>query len=178
MKKIIEAGEAAKLGVNQVMEAKSELNKPVDLECVDLQRYLKSKPSTAIETLYNHPSICLAVYRELPEIARQFVIRILFVEQPVPQAVIASWTSQVYSKDHSLSTSILNELMIWRSVAIPGGLPAWELTPTFKKNLKIALLGGGVPWTMSNTLEVDARARDIAFLDNYAMGRWRFVLFF
>lgn len=35
---------------------------------------------------------------ELPEIARQFVIRILFVEQPVPQAVIASWTSQVYAK--------------------------------------------------------------------------------
>lgn len=102
------------------MEPKLELNKLVDLECIDLQRYLKSKPSTVIETLYNHPSICLAVYRELPEIARQFVIRILFVEQPVPQAVIASWTSQQYSKDHSLATSTLSELLIWRSVAIPG----------------------------------------------------------
>lgn len=102
------------------MESKSELIKPVDLECIDLQRYLKSKPSSIIESLYNHPSICLAVYRELPEIARQFVIRILFVEQPVPQAVIASWTSQLYSKEHSLATSTLSELMIWRSVAIPG----------------------------------------------------------
>lgn len=102
------------------MESKSELIKPVDLECIDLQKYLKSKPSAVIETLYNHPSICLAVYRELPEIARQFVIRILFVEQPVPQAVIASWTSQSYSKEHSLATSTLSELMIWRSVAIPG----------------------------------------------------------
>lgn len=102
------------------MESKSELAKPVDLECIDLLRYLKSKPSAVIETLYNHPSICLAVYRELPEIGRQFVIRILFVEQPVPQAVIASWTSQQYSKEHSLATSTLNELMIWRSVAIPG----------------------------------------------------------
>lgn len=102
------------------MESKSELIKPVDLECVDLQKYLRSKASAVIETLYNHPSICLAVYRELPEIARQFVIRILFVEQPVPQAVIASWTSQLYSKEHSLATSTLSELMIWRSVAIPG----------------------------------------------------------
>lgn len=154
----------------------SELIKPVDLSVCDLQQYLKSKPSSVIESLYNHPSICLAVYRELPEIARQFVIRILFVEQPVPQAVITSWTSQLFSKEHALSTSTLSELMIWRSAAIPGGLPAWELMPTFKKNLKIALLGGGRPWTMSNTLEVDSRARDITFLDSYAMLRWRCVL--
>lgn len=158
------------------MDQKTELAKPVDLQCIDLQRYLKSKPSTVIEALYHHPSICLAVYRELPEIARQFVIRILFVEQPVPQAVIASWTSQPHSKEHSTATNTLSELVIWRSVAIPGGLPAWELMPTFKKNLKIALLGGGQPWTMSNTLDPDSKARDIQFLDNYAMGRWRCVL--
>lgn len=97
---------------------KSVLYKPADLECRDLLGYLKTKPTNVIESLYNFPSICLAVYRyvwwalasdsmvswdgvrfrELPEIARQFVIRILFVEQPVPQAVITSWTSQLYSK--------------------------------------------------------------------------------
>lgn len=154
----------------------SLLTKPVNLECIDLQDYLKTKPATVIESLYNFPSICLAVYRELPEIARQFVIRILFVEQPVPQAVITSWTSQLYSKEHVFATSILGDLVIWRSAAIPGGLPAWELTPTFKKNLKIALLGGGRPWSMSNALETDSKARDITFLDNYAMSRWRCVL--
>lgn len=37
-------------------------------------------------------------FRELPELARQYVIRILFVEQPVPQAVVASWGSQAFSK--------------------------------------------------------------------------------
>lgn len=37
-------------------------------------------------------------FRELPEIARQYVIRMLFVEQPVPQAVVASWCHQSYSK--------------------------------------------------------------------------------
>lgn len=148
----------------------------VNLECIDLQGYLKTKSTSIIESLYNHPSICLAVYRELPEIARQFVIRILFVEQPVPQAVITSWTSQLYSKEHAMATTVLGDLVIWRSAAIPGGLPAWELTPTFKKNLKIALLGGGRPWSMSNALETDSKARDITFLDNYAVSRWRCVL--
>lgn len=154
----------------------AEALQSVNLECIDLQGYLKTKSSSVIDSLYNHPSICLAVYRELPEIARQFVIRILFVEQPVPQAVITSWTSQLYSKEHAVATSILGDLAMWRSAAIPGGLPAWELTPTFKKNLKIALLGGGRPWSMSNALETDSKARDITFLDNYAVSRWRCVL--
>lgn len=154
----------------------AEALQTVNLECIDLQAYLKTKSSSDIESLYNHPSICLAVYRELPEIARQFVIRILFVEQPVPQAVITSWTSQLYSKEHAMATTTLSDLVIWRSAAIPGGLPAWELTPTFKKNLKIALLGGGRPWSMSNALETDSKARDITFLDNYAVSRWRCVL--
>lgn len=37
-------------------------------------------------------------FRELPELARHFVIRLLFVEQPVPQAVVTSWVSQTFAK--------------------------------------------------------------------------------
>lgn len=153
-----------------------KLPKSTNLDCRDLQEYLKSRPNEVLDKLYNYPSICLAVYRELPEIARQFVIRILFVEQPVPQAVVASWGSQHYAQEQQAATNTLTELNVWRAAAIPGGLPAWELTPTFKKNLKIALLGGGRPWSMSNTLDGDSKPRDIAFLDNYAMSRWRCVL--
>lgn len=40
----------------------------------------------------------LLFFRELPELGRQYVIRILFVEQPVPKAVVASWGSQLYAK--------------------------------------------------------------------------------
>lgn len=154
----------------------TDIIKPADLTCLELQEYLKTKATNVIESLYNHPSICLAVYRELPEIARQYVIRILFVEQPVPQAIITSWTSQIYAKEHAAASSTLSDLMIWRPKTIQGGLPAWELTPVFEKNLKIALLGGGRPWSMSHTLDTDKYARDISFLDNYATSRWRCVL--
>lgn len=93
---------------------------PTNLQCKNLHDYLKTRPPELLERLYNHPAICLAVYRyfcvyktmknfsyayvfyffcrELPELARQYVIRILFVEQPVPQAVVASWGSQAFSK--------------------------------------------------------------------------------
>ena len=38
-----------------------------------------------------------------------------------------------------------------------GGLTAWSLNPTFRANLKMALAGGGQPWTMSAYLEKDPR---------------------
>lgn len=80
--------------------------------------------------------------RELPELARQYVIRILFVEQPVPQAVVASWDSQAFSKEHIYVSGVLSELCVWQEAGIPGGLLGWILSSTFKRNLKTALLGG------------------------------------
>ncbi|XP_068894283.1 general transcription factor IIH subunit 4 isoform X2 [Tenebrio molitor] len=56
------------------------------------------------------------------------------------------------------------------------GLLGWILCVTFKKNLKIALLGGGKPWSMSSALEVDSKARDVSFLDAYSLERWECVL--
>uniref|UniRef100_A0A6M2DRY9 General transcription factor IIH subunit 4 n=1 Tax=Xenopsylla cheopis TaxID=163159 RepID=A0A6M2DRY9_XENCH len=151
------------------------LNKQATLECKDLHAYLKSRPPELLEKLYNHPAICLAVYRELPELARQYVIRILFVEQPVPQAVVASWGTQAHSKEHLGVSDALTELNVWKIVSIPGGLKAWELTASFKRNLKIVLLGGGRPWSMSS-LDADNKARDTAFLDAYCMQRWECLL--
>ncbi|XP_067002573.1 general transcription factor IIH subunit 4 [Anabrus simplex] len=146
------------------------------LQCKNLHDYLKTLPTIVIDRLYNHPATCLAVYRELPEIARHYVIRLVFVEQPVPQAVVASWISQAFALEHNQVSDVLSSLRVWQEAAIPGGLPGWILNPTFKKNLRIALLGGGKPWSMSSQLEVDSKPRDIPYLDSYAMERWECVL--
>uniref|UniRef100_A0A4Y0BGE2 General transcription factor IIH subunit 4 n=1 Tax=Anopheles funestus TaxID=62324 RepID=A0A4Y0BGE2_ANOFN len=123
----------------------SLITKPANLECKDLEEYLKSRPPEVLEKLYNYPAICLAVYREeLPEIARQFVIRFCSSSNRF-HSVVSSWASQVYAKENTSVSQVLTELGVWRSAAYPGGLAAWELCPTFKKNLKIALLGGGRP---------------------------------
>ncbi|XP_063366608.1 general transcription factor IIH subunit 4 [Cydia amplana] len=152
------------------------LNPAPTLQCKDLHEYLKSRSAQFLETLYNYPTICLAVYRELPELARHFVIRLLFVEQPVPQAVVASWVSQAHAKEQIKAAEALSELSVWQDAPIPGGLPGWMLAQSFKKNLKVALLGGGRPWSMSMSLEPDGKARDVAFLDAYALERWECVL--
>lgn len=45
-------------------------------------------------------------------------------------------------REHVYVSKVLSELMVWQEAAIPGGLLGWILNATFKKNLKIALLGG------------------------------------
>ncbi|XP_058790249.1 general transcription factor IIH subunit 4 [Phymastichus coffea] len=149
---------------------------PTGLQCKNLHEYLKSRSSEMLNRLYNNPPICLAVYRELPEIARHYIMRLLFIEQTIPQAMIASWCSKLNNSDHENVVQVMNELHIWKEAPIPGGMPGWVLNSTFRKNLKIVLLGGGIPWTMSNNLESDSKPRDVAFLDSYALERWECVL--
>jgi transcription initiation factor TFIIH subunit 4 len=66
------------------------------LECSTLISYLKSLSKDVLTELYDHPATCLAVFRELPILAQQFVMRLLYVEQPVPKAVIISWVNAAY----------------------------------------------------------------------------------
>lgn len=163
-------------GIATTSNSSSSLHKAANLECKNLYDYLKTRTPAVLDRLYSHPTICLAVYRELPELARHYVIRILFVEQPVPQAVIASWGSQAHSTEHVYVSRVLTELAVWQEAPIPGGLTGWILSSTFKRNLKIALLGGGKPWSMSSGMEVDNKARDVSFLDSYSVERWECVL--
>jgi len=146
------------------------------LSCKDLHSYLKTLSPGILDRLYNHPATCLAVFRELPELSRHYIMRLLFVDQAVPQAIIGSWVSSNNSKEHAAVVLLLTDLRVWQAVAMPGGLPGWLLNPTFRRNLKGALLGGGNEWSMKLPSEVDPKARDISFLDAYALERWECVL--
>lgn len=43
--------------------AKASVIQPSNLECKNLYEYLKTRTPEVLEKLYNHPTICLAVYR-------------------------------------------------------------------------------------------------------------------
>lgn len=49
------------------LEAQSQSNysalQVTNLECKNLYDYLKTRPPQVLDKLYNHPTICLAVYR-------------------------------------------------------------------------------------------------------------------
>ncbi|XP_014784318.1 general transcription factor IIH subunit 4 [Octopus bimaculoides] len=148
------------------------------LECKDLYGYLRTLPANVLDKLYNHPATCLAVFRELPELAKHCVMRILFVEQPVPQAVVAHWVANKHHEEQKQAMTAVTDLRVWHEQPLPGGMMGFILNQTFRMNMKTALLGGGQPWTGGGSLPPDKHVKDIAFLDNYAQDRWECVLHF
>ncbi|XP_023344545.1 general transcription factor IIH subunit 4 [Eurytemora carolleeae] len=146
------------------------------LESRNLHEYLKTLPQEVLDNLYNHPATCLAVFRELPALAKQLITRLIYIEQAIPQAVVSSWVTHHYQEQNKLAQDTLTSLRVWKETSMSGGLRSWLLNPTFRSNLKMALTGGGQPWTMSAYLEADPHSRDIVFLDSYASERWETVL--
>uniref|UniRef100_A0A673HCC7 General transcription factor IIH subunit 4 n=1 Tax=Sinocyclocheilus rhinocerous TaxID=307959 RepID=A0A673HCC7_9TELE len=132
-----------------------------------------------LDRLYNHPATCLTVYRELPSLAKNYVMRLLFLDHPLPQAAVALWVKKDSQKDHDQCVSVLTGLRLWNSQHLQGGLQGFVLNPVFKDNLRIALLGGGKPWAdEGSNLSPDRHGRDVESLDRYAMERWEVILHF
>lgn len=52
---------------------------------MDLVEYVASLPPIKIVKLYDSPYTCLAILRTLMPIARQYVLRILFLDNSVPE---------------------------------------------------------------------------------------------
>ena len=147
-----------------------------NLEVKDLHGYLRTLPESVLDRLYNHPATCLAVFRDLPVLAKQYVMRILFVEQPVSQQVVLSWVNAKHQDVHQQAAAVLSDLHVWENHNLTGGFQGYILNATFRSNLKIALLGGGSPWTGAATVGTDKHAKDASFLANYAKERWECVL--
>lgn len=151
----------------------------VQLQCKNLHEYLRELSPEILDRLYNHPATCLAVYRELPSLAKNYVMRMLFLDQPLPQAAVALWVKKDSQKDHDECVSVLAGLRLWHSQQLQGGLQGYILNPVFKDNLRTALLGGGTAWAEEgSSLGPDRHARDIESLDRYAMERWEVILQF
>ncbi|XP_049606446.1 general transcription factor IIH subunit 4 [Syngnathus scovelli] len=151
----------------------------VQLQCKNLHEYLRELSPDILDRLYNHPATCLAVYRELPSLAKNYVMRMLFLDQPLPQAAVALWVNKESQKNHDECVSVLTGLRLWHSQQLQGGLQGYFLNPVFKDNLRIALLGGGQAWAdEGSSLGPDRHARDIESLDRYAVERWEVILHF
>ncbi|XP_078606522.1 general transcription factor IIH subunit 4-like [Branchiostoma floridae x Branchiostoma japonicum] len=148
------------------------------LDCKDLHGYLKTLGSSLLDELYGRPATCLAVFRELTDLAKHYVMRLLFLEQAVPQAVVGSWVASGNHSEHLRAVSQLSELRVWHEHQISGGLAGWILSPTFRANLRTALLGGGKPWFSVVQLPPDKHAKDVAALDTYSLERWEVLLNF
>lgn len=64
----------------------------------NLRDYLRTLSTATLESLYSNPATCLAVFRDLPELAKHYVMRLLFVEIPVHKDVIKKWVQKDFQR--------------------------------------------------------------------------------
>ena len=65
---------------------------PTVLQARSLTEYLLTLDAEKLHRLYGHPANCLAIFRDLPYLARLYVLRILFVDQIIPESSIKTWS--------------------------------------------------------------------------------------
>ena len=53
---------------------------------MDFVSWLEALPAATVGKLYGSQWACQAVLRSLPSLAKQYVVRMLFVETPIPSS--------------------------------------------------------------------------------------------
>lgn len=146
------------------------------LECRSILDYVKTLSADVIERVYSHPACCLCVLRELDLLGQVFVMRLVFLEQPVPKAVVTSWVDADHVKQISTCASELCQLGLWSEIQLPGGLPGWALNATFRVNTRRSIVEGGVTRALTPCSSPDTHVRPVSALDAYCLERWQCVL--
>ncbi|VDM31568.1 unnamed protein product [Hydatigera taeniaeformis] len=141
--------------------------------------YLKTLDVNDFDKLYGHPPTCLIVFRELEELAKQIVHRLLFLEQTIPKSIITGWVPKASHGLLNRACKDLSDLCIWHSIDSDSARGSWRLNKKFQESLKVSLFGGG-PQLLSDfgSTAAEKHPKDPEFLDNYASERWDSILHF
>ncbi|VEL12637.1 unnamed protein product [Protopolystoma xenopodis] len=144
-----------------------------------LFEYIKSLDIFILDGLYGHPPTCLVIFRELPELAKHLVLRLLFIEQAIPKSIVSSWVSKEAQQSFTDSCKALTDLRIWHSVDSNVTRGSWRLNEKFQEFMKISLFGGGKAILSDmESHSIDKHSKDKEFLTIYAAERWDNILHF
>ncbi|KAI9591243.1 transcription factor Tfb2-domain-containing protein [Syncephalis fuscata] len=149
-----------------------------------IDEYLETLPAQTCQRLYQSPASCLAVFRLLPNLAKQLVMSLLYIQGDVAAADIAARCFQEYAETFNESLQKLVRLhIIEHADSSKNNSNAAEnklrMNVVFGRELRNALTGGGEHGTFGVPCQVpDKHSVDEAFLDSYATQQWEAILHF
>lgn len=142
-----------------------------------VNEYLENLPEAMKAKLFQSPATCLAIYRLLPQLAKFYVMSMLFHDKPIKSGFLDLWV-RGNDQGRKLEAEALRRM---RSLSLVTGFKnnLLRLDPHFRANFRNALIGDqsnnafGVPCSTedSNRVSVD-------FLDEYATKKWESILHF
>ncbi|KAL2619942.1 hypothetical protein R1flu_000147 [Riccia fluitans] len=133
-------------------------------------------PAAKLDDLYESPWTCQAVVRSLPPLAKQYVLRLLFVEAAVSSKSMQDWALTDALNKHRVAIDKLEQLRVLIDASERKKGDSYKLNPKLQKQLQEVLrTGGGVP-REALPASFAARVPSLADLDNYATKQWEAVL--
>ncbi|KAK6532204.1 RNA polymerase II transcription factor B 52 kDa subunit [Arthrobotrys megalospora] len=137
--------------------------------------HLEGLSEAIFKRLYQQPATALAIFRRmLPNLAKTFVMAMLFNPDPVP---VSSLEACVHPDQNRLKEEAFAKLRQLYIVVEKQG--AFALDATFKVELRKALTGGGTPGSFGLPCDTEDKNKvDISFLDRYAAEQWESILHF
>lgn len=95
---------------------------------MDFSQYLNSLPSDQLSALYESPWTCQAVLRSLPALAQQLVLRLLHIDDPVPDTLLRGAVKPESKEQCNTSIDLLENLQVIQRV----GNGNWQLELAFR----------------------------------------------
>lgn len=168
---------------------------------MDLIDYVASLPPIKISRLYENPFTCLAILRSLPPMAKQYVFRVIFVEDDVPQckftrsdglndhmcslqprslaAIVSSWALPAAHGKHCAALETLTRLQVFSEPPkTTAPEPAYCLNKAFSQHVRGALCSGTEALLTPVPAEVTAAAPTREAMNEWAAGQWESLLLF
>ncbi|GKZ86548.1 RNA polymerase II transcription factor B 52 kDa subunit [Aspergillus niger] len=140
--------------------------------------YLESLAGTVFYKLYQQPSTALAIFRRmLPDLAKCFVMALLYLKDPLPAADLEAWVKSESLKERDNALSILGRLHILSNTVTAENVRAYKVTDPFATSLRHALTGADQTQSFGVLSQVPAGSEvSIPELDEYARRQWEGVL--
>ncbi|KAL8674135.1 MAG: hypothetical protein Q9168_001472 [Polycauliona sp. 1 TL-2023] len=140
--------------------------------------YLESLPGTVFNRLYKQPSTALAIFRRmLPQLAKCFVMAMLYMSRPLPVADLNTWVRPGSRREQDIAIDLLQRLQILKQTLEPNKPREYVLTNPFAASLKLALTGGGnhKSFGVPSRTHVEDQVT-VPQLDEFARRQWEGVL--
>ena len=144
---------------------------------VDFVTYLVQLPAIQLDKLYESRWTCQAVLRSLPPLAKQYVLRLVFLDS-VPQGLFQGWHTSEGQSKHRATIEKLRQLRVLQRVGrqMENGQAEnrFRLNPLFKEQIQKAL---SMPIESVDTsgIELDDGPTTDQ-LRKYALERWEELL--
>lgn len=141
-----------------------------------VNQYLEELPQPVQTRLYESPATCLAIYRLLPELAKYFMMSMVFNENFILLRDLDRWVKPNGKVQFQEAIKSLKSLHLIMPKKNEKGALMIGLNSTFRESFKNALTGGKVHNSFGIVIEDNSISMDI--LNEYSSSKWETILHF